>query len=298
MHNEKKRKLWMLPTGIAMLLAGLMAIGLLVVAMHFQFPEKAEVSAEITGEPLLNRKALEWVPPTEPPTEPVTEPDFIYTMGIDLNKVNSYHASNNDVVGWVRIPDTCINYPIVQTNNNSFYVDHSWTGAPSFAGAIFADWRCDLDTTDNALVYGHNMGNGTMLHAIKNYKVYDWGMAHRYFEVASLTHRYLYRVVSCNVIYGEKGSKFEYWNYVCMNRPNYRYYYDMIHATAGTWYGDPLETPKDNQDRMIALQTCNSGASDGMRCVLFAVLVGDVTNVAEYNETLGLDPGKHPPVEQ
>ena len=35
MHNEKKRKLWMLPTGIAMLLAGLMAIGLLVVAMHF-----------------------------------------------------------------------------------------------------------------------------------------------------------------------------------------------------------------------------------------------------------------------
>lgn len=298
MKSARKHKLWMLPAGILMLLAGSLAIAVLVLALHFIFPEKPQVAAEVNGKPLLDRAALEWIPPTEPPTEEeVTEPepDFIYTMGIDLGSVNSYHASNNDVVGWVRIPGTCINYPIVQTNNNSFYVDHSWTGAPSFAGAIFADWRCDLDTSDNSLVYGHNMGNGTMLHAIKNYKVYDWGMAHRYFEVSSLTTRYLYRVVSCNVIYGEKGSQFEYWNYINMNRPNYRYYYNMIHNTAGTWYGDPLETPKDNQDRMIALQTCNSGASDGMRCVLFAVRVGDVTNVSEFNERIGLNPGKHPP---
>lgn len=296
MKKTKKRKAWMLPTGILMSLLGVLALAVLMIALFFTMPQKQRHAHTMSGTPLLDREALAYEPPTEPPTEPVSEPDFIYTMGIDMNKVASYHASNPDVIGWVRIPDTCISYPIMQTNNNSFYVDHNWQGAPSFAGAIFADWRCDLDTTDNALIYGHNMGNGTMLHAIKNYKVYDWGMAHRYFEVASLSHRYLYRVVSCNVIYGELGSKFEYWNYINMNRPNYRYYYQSIQNTAGTWYGDPIPAPRDNRDRMIALQTCNSGASDGMRCVLFAVCVGDVTNVAEFNERVGLDTGKHPPV--
>lgn len=292
----KQTQRWMLPVGVLMLLGGLVCLGVLALAMLFRFPEKQVAAAEFTDAPLLDRKALEWVPPTEAPTEqPVEEPDFVYTMGIDMAKVASHHAANPDVIGWVRIPDTCINYPIVQTNNNDFYVDHSWQGAPSFAGAIFADWRCTLDTTDNALVYGHNMGNGTMLHAIKNYKVYEWGMAHRYFEVASLSHRYLYRVVACSVLYGELGAKFDYWNYISMNRPNYRYYYDSIKGTAGTWYGDGLPAPKDNQDRMIALQTCNSGAHDGMRCILFAQCVGDVTNVTEFSEKQGLNAGKHPP---
>ena len=295
------KKRWMLPTGILMLLLGFGCFGLLLLALHFTFPEKTAAAATITADPLLDRSALEWIPPTEPSTEPepTTEPpDFIYHMGIDMGKVASYHNSNPDVVGWVRIPDTCINYPIVQTTNNDFYVHHNWQGQSSFAGAIFADWRCNLDSTDNALLYGHNMGNGSMFHAIKNYKVYNWGMAHRYFEIASLSHRYLYRVVSCNVIYGEPGSKFEYWNYINMNRPNYRNYFTGIQNTAGTWYGDGLDAPRDNTDRMIALQTCNSGASDGMRCVVFAELVGDVTNVAQYSEKQGLNPGMHPPVQQ
>lgn len=293
MKKTKSRKAWMLPLGILLLLLGAASLVLLAMALLFSMGEKQTQTRTLSGAPLLDREALAYEPPTEPPTEPPEpEPDFIYTMGIDMGKVASHHAANPDVIGWVRIPDTVINYPIVQTNNNDFYVDHNWQGAPSFAGAIFADWRCTLDTTDNALVYGHNMGNGTMLHAIKNYKVYEWGMAHRYFEVASLTHRYLYRVVSCNVIYGELGSKFEYWNYIDMNRTRYRDYYEKIRSTAGTWYGDTIQPTQNRRNRMIALQTCNSGASDGMRCVLFAQLVGDVTNVASYNERVGLDTGK------
>lgn len=284
----------MLPMGLLLFLLGAVCLVLLAMVLLFHMPQKARRSELPAASPLLDRAALAYEPPTEPPTEAAPEPDFVYTMGIDMEKVASHHAANPDVIGWVRIPDTVINYPIVQTTNNDFYVHHNWQGAPSFAGAIFADWRCTLDDSDNALVYGHNMGNGSMLHAIKNYKDYEWGMAHRYFEVASLGSRYLYRVVSCNVIYGELGSKFEYWNYIDMNRPNYRYYYEMIHNTAGTWYGDVLDAPRDGQDRMIALQTCNSGASDGMRCVLFAKLVADVTNVAEYNEKNGLNTGKMP----
>ena len=297
-HSARSKKRWMLPTGILMLLAGLACFALLYIALRFTFPQKTASAAEIGGSTMLDREALEWVPPTEAPTEPPTEaPDFIYNMGIDLGTVASYHASNPDVIGWVRIPDTAVNYPIVQSTDNDFYVHNDWTGSYSFSGSIFADWRCNLDSTDNCLLYGHNMASGSMFSAIKNYTVYDWGMAHRYFEIASLTHRYLYRVVSCNIVYGEQGANFEYWNYISMNRPNYRYFYNSIVNTSSVWYGDGLDAPKDNTDRMIALQTCNSGASDGMRCVVFAELVGDVTNVAQYSEKQGIDPGKHPPVQ-
>ena len=130
------------------------------------------------------------------------------------------------------------------------------------------------------------MGNGGMFHAIKNYKDKEWGEAHRYFELATLNHRYLYRVLSS--IFGEQGSTFEYWNFIDMNHGDFRYYYDSVHRTAGTWYGDDTKEPHNNATRYLCLQTCNSGAADGMRCCLFAELVGDGTYITQYSEKTGM----------
>ena len=291
MASSKKRKLWMLPAGGAMMAGGLVCIAALLIAMQFNLPQKPQISAEINTAPMLDRTALEYVPPTEPETEAPEKPDFVYTFGIDVSKVQAANAANPGVAGWVYIPGTPINYAVMQSGDNSFYVHHDAAGRSSFAGAIFADYRCNLDTSDNTLIYGHNMGNGGMFHAIKNYKDKEWGEAHRYFELATPTHRYLYRVISCNVIFGEKGSTFEYWNFINMNRGDVHYYYDSIKRTAGTWYGDDLKTPRDNETRLLCLQTCNSGAADGMRCCLFAELVCDGSYITQYSEKQGY-PGR------
>ena len=296
---SKKRKLWMLPASGAMMAGGLVCIATLLIAMQFNLPQRPEISAEINTSPMLDRSALEYVPPTEPPTEEAAEPvkeDFIYTFGVDVNKVRSAAAGNPDIIGWIRIPDTPINYPVMQSNDNQFYVHHDTAGRSSFAGAIFADYRCNMETSDNTLIYGHNMGNGGMFHAIKNYKDRNWGEAHRYFELVTLNHRYLYRVVSSNVIFGERGSSFEYWNFINMNRGEMRYYFNSMRNCATVWYGDELATPRDNETRMLCLQTCNSGAADGMRCCLFAELVGDGTYITQYSEKTGLPGYKLPGV--
>lgn len=278
--RRNKQRAWMLPMSMVLLIGAVLCALLLFIAARFRMPAKAAEEHPVPTAPLLDRD--DFIPePTEPPTEPPAAMPS-YTMHTDLETVASHHATAPDVVGWIYIPDTVIDYPVVQTNNNSFYTDHSWTGQSSYSGALFADWRCRLDTSDNSLIYGHNMGNGTMLHAIKNYKDETWGKAHPYFEIDTLEHRYLYRVISVNVINGELGAAFEYWNYIEMNRTAFRDFAEKIKESALVWYGDDLLL-RDGTDQVIALQTCNSGSHDGMRCVVFAVRAADMTDTDLYD---------------
>ncbi len=210
-------------------------------------------------------------PPTEPPTEAPTEPP--YEMKLDIANAQSCHAVNEDVVGWVYIDGTVIDYPVVQADDNSYYMERNWQKQYSYSGSIFQDYECELATTENTLLYGHNMGNGTMFHAIKNYKVEDWGLEHPYVEVCNLETRYLYRVISVNVLYGNAGAAFEYWNCKTMSSASYASFVQQIYDTSLVWYGG--EALPEYGDEILTLQTCNSGAADGMRCVLFAVRVGE-----------------------
>ncbi len=255
------------------LLTGSGVVVLFLFLQHTPNPAPREVIiAQADPDHTLVNKEI--YPTTEPTTEPPTEP-VTYEMQLDMQKVQDYHAANPDVIGWVYIQDTPINYPVVQGDDNYFYLDKNWKGEYSFSGSIFADYQCKIDTSENSLFYGHNMGNGTMFHGVKYYRDEEWGKEHLYFEVASLGKRYLYRALSVNVIYGEEGADFEYWNYVEMTEDEYNRYVRKIHETSTVWYGDTEHIPKYDRNRLIVLQTCNSGAHDGMRCVLFGYCVGE-----------------------
>ncbi len=276
------KKILLIPVSLLLLAAAAVCFGLLYLSWNFTFPEKTYVAAVALEEPALTRSEyVQPTQPTEPETEPeeTTEPEVIpegpYYMSLDMSKLASHYNANHDVAGWIKISGTAINYPIMQNEDNNFYVDHAWNGAWSHAGAIFADWRCNLEDSDNTLVYGHNMGNGSMFHAIKNYKSAGWGSSHKYIEVATLEHRYLYKVFSCNVLYGEAGAKFQYWNFINMNRTDYRNFVNSIINTSGAFYGDRRHLPRVSENNFITLQTCNSGANDGIRCVLFAYRIDE-----------------------
>ena len=178
-------------------------------------------------------------------------------------------------MGWIYIEDTVVNYPVVQGTDNDFYINHDWEGNSSHSGCIYEDFRGKIDTSQNTLFYGHNMANGSMFSAIKGYTDPEWGKAHRYFEVASLDKRYLYEIVSVNIVNGEAGADFEYWNYLDMDRRAYLTFLQKIKETSTVWYLDGTDMPEYGKNRMIALQTCNSGADDGIRCVLFARCLGE-----------------------
>ena len=83
-----------------------------------------------------------------------------YSLEIDFNKLLEI---NNQVVGWIKIEDTDINYPIVKGEDNSYYLNHNILNESSQNGWIFMDYRNSDDFSDNnTVIYGHNIKSGIM----------------------------------------------------------------------------------------------------------------------------------------
>lgn len=84
----------------------------------------------------------------------------------------SLQAINADIVAWIYIPDTGVNYPVVQGEDNEYYLHHTFERKDNFSGAIFMDVTCQSDfSSDNSILFGHNLKTGEMFGALK--KLYD-----------------------------------------------------------------------------------------------------------------------------
>lgn len=78
---------------------------------------------------------------------------------------------NGEVIGWIYQPYTGINYPIVQGQDNEYYLNHLINGEKNKYGSVFADARIDCPLSDpETIIYGHNMKDGTMFGSLNSYK--------------------------------------------------------------------------------------------------------------------------------
>lgn len=104
-------------------------------------------------------------------TEQITE-NQEENYKIDFNALKQV---NSDTVAFLKVNGTEIEYPIVKTKNNEFYLKHSFDKTYNAAGWIFSDYRNKLDGTDkNIVIYGHNRKNGTMFSSLRNILKKEW----------------------------------------------------------------------------------------------------------------------------
>ena len=81
---------------------------------------------------------------------------------------------NPDVLGWIEIPGTQLAYPIMDGDDNEYYLDHTWDKKSSAVGSIFLERLNDSDLRDfNTLIYGHRMMNGSMFGSLKHFNTND-----------------------------------------------------------------------------------------------------------------------------
>lgn len=76
-------------------------------------------------------------------------------------KLNDAISQNSDVVGWLNIPNTTVDEPVVQTGDNNYYFRRDWMGNYSFPGCYWVDYECRMgprkDLMQNTIIYGHNI---------------------------------------------------------------------------------------------------------------------------------------------
>ena len=122
-------------------------------------------------------ESAETPPPTEPPAEtpepestpaPTPTPDVSAWPQVDFAGLSEI---NPDIVGWIYIEGTNINYPVVQTVDNDYYLSHLFDGSYNWLGCIFLDARNAPDLSDkNSIIYGHHTQDSTMFTALLKYK--------------------------------------------------------------------------------------------------------------------------------
>ena len=121
----------------------------------------------------------------KPESEKKPEPE---TIKVDFDRLTSKYP---DVVGYIYGAYTGINYPIVQSSSNDYYIDHDLDGNVNNNGSIFMEYLNSSDFSDhNTLVYGHNMKSGLMFAHLTNYKNQSYYNAHPYFYIYTPTQDY------------------------------------------------------------------------------------------------------------
>lgn len=82
---------------------------------------------------------------------------------------------NSEIAGWIYCPDTVINYPVMQTTDNDYYLHHSFAGEATKAGTPFADYDAVLgDLECNYIIYGHYLRDGSMFQSLSRYKKQEY----------------------------------------------------------------------------------------------------------------------------
>ncbi len=128
-------------------------------------PEETELRQEPV--PLIPEPVIE---------EPVIEETAAFLLELDLEILRQ---TNEDVLGWIYIPDTPIDYPLMRARDNQEYLNRAWDGTDNRFGSIFMECRNSHDFSDfNTLIYGHNMRTEHMFGSLREYESQEYSDAH------------------------------------------------------------------------------------------------------------------------
>ena len=125
-----------------------------------------------------------------------TVPPEIEAEAVHRRDINSLNNINRDCVGWICIPGTAVDYPVMLTPDEpQKYIRKNFYCESSSAGVPFIDGRCTTES-DNVIIYGHNMKDGSMFASLKGYVSEAFYMQHTTFEFETLEGCNEYRIIA------------------------------------------------------------------------------------------------------
>ena len=181
------------------------------------------------------------------------------------NKYAELYAQNSDFIGWLRIDSTGIDYPVMQSKDDpDFYLKHNFSKESSRFGLPYMQENCGL-SSDNIIIYGHNIKSKSMFNELTKYKDKDFYTAHKYITFDTLDEQRIYAVIAVfkTVAYSDRG--FQYYDFVNANTAEE--FDTFVEKCKALSFYDTGVTAEYG-DKLLTLSTCEYSQKNGRFAVV------------------------------
>lgn len=180
-----------------------------------------------------------------------------------LPKYETLYNSNKRLIGWLKIDDTIIDYPVMQCDDNTYYLNHNFNQEESKAGALFLDYQCDVvNGSDNYIIYGHHLSSGGMFSKLSEYQSQSYYNKHKYIKFDTIYEEQTFQVmyVFRSRVYDSSEVVFKYYQFINANSAEEFYSY-MDEMKAEAFYDTGVSAVYG--DQLLTLSTCDYNEKNG-----------------------------------
>ena len=180
-----------------------------------------------------------------------------------LDEYAGLYAENSDTIGWLKIDGMTIDYVVMQAPDEiNKYLRHDFYGKDSTRGCLFVDEYCDIFNSDNIIIYGHNMKDGSMFGTLDKYAGKSFYSGHKYIQFDTIYEKHTYEVVAAikTSIPPDSEDCFRYYEYTAVDDEEmFIEYIQFIEQNRLYDTGIELEPG----DKLLTLSTCAYHTTDG-----------------------------------
>ena len=212
--------------------------------------EIKEIEDAVKIEEVPDSEATEIIEQTEDIPKDNPYWDYIKMNLINVN-FDELLKINNETKGWIKVNGTNINYPFVQTNNNDYYLTHSYNKSYNQAGWVFMDYRNSTTNLDkNTILYAHGMNNKTMFGSLRNILSSSWydNTDNHIIKLSTPTENTLWQVFSVYHI----PTTNDYIQTEFTSDEEYQQFLDMLKGRSAVNF----DTTVNTTDKILTLSTC------------------------------------------
>ena len=206
----------------------------------------------------------------------INETDITENKTQRMLQLEELQKENEEIIGWLEIEGTNINYPILQASDNDYYLTRNYKKEKASTGSLFLDKDFDLiNGSSNYLIYGHRNKNGLMFEDLMKYAKEDFYKKHTKIKFTTNKDDSIYEILSVfysRVYYKSEKNVFRYYYFV--NANNEQEYNDFVNNAKKVSLYDTGVTAKYGE-QLLTLSTCEYSQEDGR----FVVVCKKIENV-------------------
>ncbi|MEK4384921.1 class B sortase [Solibacillus sp. FSL W7-1464] len=183
---------------------------------------------------------------------------------VEQSELATLQQQNDHIIGWLTLENTRLNNPVLQRNNNEFYLTHNYLDEKSRGGSIFADFRNEVMGDRHTIFYGHVLRNGTMFGDLPKFSEQAYAEAHPVFYYETNDKRYALHVFAAY----ETTTEF-YYIETQFTDNTYTEFLEEIQQRSDI----KLPVHVMATDKIVTFSTCTTSQNDKERFVVHAKVV-------------------------